>query len=121
MEKEDNTAKPIVEEEKKAGGAPHSSKKVKLEALVSDEIRDKWTEEQNQLKTQLKEVDDFDAAGAGGLLDPTSPETLESTLKLIGAVDIGYSKNDDRKAVACLLVLEYPSMKVLYEDHHHEI
>ena len=63
------------------------------------------------LKAQLKEFNDFDAAGG---LDATSCATLKSTIRLIGAVDIGYSKTDDRKAVACLLVLEYPSMKVLY-------
>lgn len=38
-------------------------------------------------------------------------------LKLIGAIDISYSKKDSQKAVAALLVLEYPSFKVLYEDY----
>lgn len=65
---------------------------------------------------QLKETNDFEPG-----LDPTSIDTLKKTIKLIGAVDIGYSKTDDRKAVACLLVLKYPSMEVVYEDYHHEI
>lgn len=46
---------------------------------------------------------------------------LANTLKLVGAVDIGYSKSDDRKAVAVILVMEFPSMKILYEDSHSEI
>jgi deoxyribonuclease V len=37
-------------------------------------------------------------------------------LKLIGAVDISYSKDDDRKGIAYLLVCEYPSFKIVYED-----
>jgi deoxyinosine 3'endonuclease (endonuclease V) len=39
-------------------------------------------------------------------------------LKYIGAVDIGYSKNDDRKAIAALIICDYPSMNVIYEDYH---
>ena len=46
---------------------------------------------------------------------------LKNTLKIVGAVDIGYSKNDDRKAVAVIIIMEYPSMKILYEDSHNEI
>jgi len=35
-------------------------------------------------------------------------------------VDISYSKNNDRCAVAALIVCEFPSMKVIYEDYAHE-
>ena len=31
-------------------------------------------------------------------------------------LDISYSKTDGRRAVAALVVCEYPSMKVVYED-----
>ena len=69
------------------------------------------------------EVDQFcgKEEGKTGSLDPTSSETLRETLKLIGAVKFVYSKDDDQKALACLLILEFPSLKVIYEDHHHEI
>jgi deoxyinosine 3'endonuclease (endonuclease V) len=60
----------------------------------------------------LIETDDFNGVDSSN---------LKVTLKLVGAVDIGYSKTDDRKAVAVITVLEYPSMKVVYEDSHNEI
>jgi len=41
-------------------------------------------------------------------------------LKLIGALDISYSKTNDQNAIAALLIMEYPSMKVLYEDYEKE-
>ena len=74
-------------------------------------MREKWTAEQESLKAQLLEEDQLD-------LDP---HNLEGTLQLIGAVDIGYSKNDDKKAVAVIIVMKYPSFEIVYEDHHHEI
>jgi deoxyinosine 3'endonuclease (endonuclease V) len=40
-------------------------------------------------------------------------------LKYIGAVDISYSKSDRRKAVAALIISEYPSMDVVYEDYNY--
>ena len=43
-----------------------------------------------------------------------------NTIKLIGAVDISYSKTCQRNAVAALLVLSYPDMKVVYEDYEQE-
>jgi deoxyinosine 3'endonuclease (endonuclease V) len=42
---------------------------------------------------------------------------LKSTIKLIGAVDISYSKTNQRDCVAALIVVSFPEMKVLYEDY----
>lgn len=50
-------------------------------------------------------------------LGSIDPKNLEGTLKLVGAVDIGYSKSDPKKAIAALVVCEYPSLRVLYEDY----
>ena len=66
------------------------------------------------MKAQLKEYDDFDKGDQG--LDVSSHDRIHETLKLVGAVDIGYSKDDSLKAVAYVLVMEYPSMEILYED-----
>lgn len=41
----------------------------------------------------------------------------KSTIKLIGAVDISYSKTNQRDCVAALIVMSYPKMTVLYEDY----
>ena len=38
-------------------------------------------------------------------------------LTRVGAVDISYSKDDAQKAVAALIIFEFPSFKVLYEDY----
>ena len=34
----------------------------------------------------------------------------------MAAIDISYSKTDDQKAVAALIVFSFPSMEILYED-----
>ena len=49
------------------------------------------------------------------------PANISTTLKLIGSVDISYSKKDDRKAVAALIVMSYPDFNVIYEDYEAEI
>lgn len=61
------------------------------------------------MRYRLIEQDTF---GCG--LDPND---LEGTLRLVGAVDIGYSKTDPKQAVAAIVVCEYPSLRVLYEDY----
>ena len=61
------------------------------------------------MRYRLIDFDQFE-----GKLDPND---LNGTLKLIGAVDIGYSKSDPKKAVAALVICDYPSLRVLYEDY----
>jgi deoxyinosine 3'endonuclease (endonuclease V) len=39
------------------------------------------------------------------------------TVLKVSAIDISYSKKDEHKAVAALIVFEYPNMKILYEDY----
>lgn len=58
-------------------------------------------------------MDDF-----GWKIDTQNPG--ESTIKRIAAIDISYSKTDDRKAVAALIICDYPSMKIIYEDFEQE-
>ena len=61
------------------------------------------------MKALLKEYDDFDSLDAS---------ELKTSLKLIGGAKMSYSKKDVNSAVASLLIMEYPSMKIIYEDHH---
>ena len=44
-------------------------------------------------------------------------EESKGSLKLIAAVDISYAKKNNQNAVAALIICEYPSFKVLYEDY----
>jgi deoxyinosine 3'endonuclease (endonuclease V) len=39
-------------------------------------------------------------------------------LKYVAAVDVGYSRTNQYKAVATLIICRYPSMKVVYEDYN---
>ena len=54
--------------------------------------------------------DDFDWA-----LTPEE-ESKTPPLKLIGAVDISYSKTNDQNGVACLIVCDSKDFKILYQD-----
>ena len=81
-----------------------------LNKLVDDKIKQKWEDEQNEMKKYLVEEDKFDF----------DPSALDGSLKIVGAVDISYCKTDDRKAVAALIILEYPTFKILYEDYEPE-
>eukprot|EP00347_Sterkiella_histriomuscorum_P021420 403334040 len=97
---------------------PYKSKKQskfdKLQEEVDEEVRDKWMLEQNTLKQQLIEDEDK----FSWVIDPSNYSN--STLRYIAAIDISYSKTDDRKAVAALIVCQYPTMKILYEDFEKE-
>ena len=65
-----------------------------------------FIDKQNALKKFLKTEDD--------------PEFKVDDVKLIGAVDISYSKTDTQRALAYLLVMEFPAMKVVWEGYHVE-
>ena len=43
-----------------------------------------------------------------------------TTLTRIGAVDISYSATNSQNAVAALIIMEFPSMKLLYEDYEQD-
>lgn len=93
-----------------------SSKKTKgpskfetLSALVDDEVKLKWENEQLALKAQLEEADRFD-----WVLDRANP--ANTTLKRVAAVDISYSRTNGQNAVAALIIFNFPSLKVVYED-----
>lgn len=79
-----------------------------MQDQVDPKIRAQWEQIQNELKAKLIESDDFNWT-----INPDQ----NNTIKLIGAVDISYSKTNQKNAVAALLVLSFPDMKVVYEDY----
>ena len=96
----------------------------KMAQQVDPVIRAKWEKEQNELRDRLIEEDQFyfpTWANGAGTVPQLNSFKLEKTLKLIGSVDISYSKTDDRKAVAAIIVMTYPDFKVVYEDYQAEI
>jgi endonuclease V len=64
---------------------------------------DKWKKEQIELKKKLITKDNFDFS------------IEEKTLKLIGGVDISFDPVNPKDAVASLVVLSFPELKVVYE------
>lgn len=79
--------------------------------LTKEEIeqQDKWIEIQNELKKSLIEKDDFN-------FKIDDENKMNTTLKYIGGVDISFVKDNDIDACASLIVIEYPSLKIVYKD-----
>ncbi|KAF7722218.1 hypothetical protein EC973_003538 [Apophysomyces ossiformis] len=72
----------------------------------SAEQRNAWATEQNNLKRLIEDNDrvSFDAVSLEGL-------------SYIGGVDLSFPQNDHEHAVACLVVLSYPMLEVVYVDY----
>eukprot|EP01080_Neovahlkampfia_damariscottae_P008259 gene8259-84_t len=81
------------------------STQTKEEDEKNSEIQKKWEKEQIELKKLLVTKDDFD-------FDINSED---NSLKLIGGVDISFGKEDPNDAVASLVVLSFPELKVEFE------
>lgn len=104
-----------AEEEVKEGRPRGKEGKLeRLEKQVDESVRTEWENEQNRLKALLEESDRFDWR-----LDLADP--ANTTLERVAALDISYSKHDQKKTVAALIIFAYPSMKVIYEDFEKEM
>ena len=95
----------------KPGKHKKQSKFEKLHEKVDAEIKDEWEKEQYALREQLIEQDSFDFSLESPLPAGKTP------LRLVGALDISYSKYNDKKACAALVVLDYSNLVVVYEDY----
>eukprot|EP00051_Salpingoeca_urceolata_P028455 m.5811 g.5811 ORF g.5811 m.5811 type:complete len:364 (+) comp2469_c0_seq1:639-1730(+) len=73
-------------------------------------VRERWAEEQNKLHQLLHERDIHEWAVPG------VEGSLGSPLRLVGGVDISFVKDDAVTACASLVVLELPSLEVVYKD-----
>jgi len=82
--------------------------------FIGDETRKRWELEQKEMKEQIILEDDRNGFTALG------KNNLEKELRYIGAVDISFCKEDSSKCVACLVICEYPTMTVLYEDYEYD-
>ncbi|KAF2072127.1 hypothetical protein CYY_006546 [Polysphondylium violaceum] len=70
----------------------------------NDKVKEEWIKIQDELRNQLIEKDQL------------SFNLKDNTLKYIGGVDISFVKDNQEDACACLVVLEYPTMKIVYQD-----
>jgi len=68
------------------------------------ETKQKWKKEQELLKQQLIQIDNFDWSLDGSNGTP---------LKYIGGVDISFVKESETDACACLVVLSWPDCQII--------
>lgn len=69
----------------------------------TEEIREKWIKEQEEIRSKILVLSD----GDGDISD----------IKKVAGVDISFVKNSDIDACVAVVVLEYPSLRVLYEGY----
>lgn len=76
---------------------------------LEEEEVETWKREQIELRKKVVTVD---------CVPWSKPERDRefSALKLIGGVDISFPKGDTKHACACLVVLSFPELKIVYED-----
>jgi len=74
---------------------------------VDDKVKEKWINEQNELKKKLITTDKFD-------FQVDDNESKWKNLSLIGGVDLSFYKNDEEHALASLVVLSYPDLDVVH-------
>ncbi|EGG24800.1 endonuclease V [Cavenderia fasciculata] len=83
------------------------------------EIESQWIVIQNELKTKHITHDQIDwvIPNNNNNSNSTSTSTTTSTtLKYVGGVDISFVKDNDEDACASLIILEYPSLKVVHKE-----
>ncbi|CAG8623937.1 24080_t:CDS:2 [Cetraspora pellucida] len=78
--------------------------------------KDAWKREQLELRSRLIEVDDLSFSKK--IIEKNNKQRIEfEGLNYIGGVDLSFIENNNEDAVASLVVLEYPSLKVIYENY----
>ncbi|KAG7379083.1 hypothetical protein PHYPSEUDO_009091 [Phytophthora pseudosyringae] len=79
--------------------------------------REQWKTEQLQLKQQLVEADvvQWQLRSAAGGATPIDATGNCKALRRVAGVDISFLKGSDEHACASIVVLDFPSLTVLYE------
>ncbi|XP_048576306.1 endonuclease V isoform X2 [Nematostella vectensis] len=78
-----------------------------------EELIERWKREQLTLKEKLVTIDKVKWKLK---LDDDDNDDNDERLTLIGGVDISFPKGDDVHACACLVIISYPGLEVVYED-----
>ncbi|KAL4567679.1 hypothetical protein LXL04_023271 [Taraxacum kok-saghyz] len=93
----------VMERKSKLQSSPSTSS--------SDHVPHKWLEAQDLLKKKLVTEDDYTWK-----LGETEEGYEVESLKYIGGVDISFSKDDPSVACGTLVVLDFKTLDVVYED-----
>ena len=86
-------------------GSSSSSDSNDVLAHNFSELKEEWKRQQRMLKQRLVTEDQFDF-------------DANSEIKYIGGCDISFFKGNNVDAVASLVVVELPTMNVVYESYH---
>ncbi|XP_060591941.1 endonuclease V-like [Ruditapes philippinarum] len=84
----------------------------RAEILLSNEVREKWEREQEELKKRMVLEDSEDLKCMAGSCDPESVKKMY----YVAGVDISFVKGDDVNACAAVVVLSFPDLKTVYSD-----
>lgn len=91
----------------------------RADKLLSQEIKEKWTREQDDLKKKLNLTDTPDLKQMLALDTHQDADEEKQTCGrfYVGGMDISFVKGDDVNACAALVVLTYPKLELVYEDY----
>ncbi|XP_045189392.2 endonuclease V-like isoform X2 [Mercenaria mercenaria] len=84
----------------------------RAETLLSDDVREKWEREQEELKKKMVLEDSEDLK----VMASTSGSDMQGKRFYIAGVDISFVKGDDVNACAALVVLSFPDLETVYND-----
>ena len=93
-----------------------SKSQTKYETLqegADEKTKELWEAEQNKLREKLEVENRFE-----WVFDKQN--SANTTLKKVAAVDISYSKTNSQLGVACLLIYDFETKKIVYEDYENE-
>ncbi|CAN1786147.1 Endonuclease V [Linum perenne] len=80
----------------------------------------KWIKIQDILKKRLTTTDDFSwrppISNPSTMADKETSEVTAKILRYVGGFDVSYSKDDSSMACGVLVVLDLPTLQVVYED-----
>ncbi|KAF9365432.1 hypothetical protein BGX34_010059 [Mortierella sp. NVP85] len=98
-----------------ASSASSSSKEYSIPTKLQ---KQEWAKQQSELKTNLILHDDHPDWSVT-LKSGNNTHHLEAApgLKYIGGVDLSFIVGNNEDAIASLIVLSYPKLKVVYENH----
>ncbi|GMH40770.1 hypothetical protein BSKO_08674 [Bryopsis sp. KO-2023] len=79
---------------------------------ITHELTARWAKEQAVIREKIEYTDDVDWSIDGD-------NDGDSALKFVGGLDVSFYKDDSKrdKAMAALVVLTYPELKVVFDDY----
>ncbi|KAF9975561.1 hypothetical protein BGZ73_000773 [Actinomortierella ambigua] len=99
--------------------ASPSDHQVSEYSIPTEVQKQKWAQKQSEMKSQLVLQDDHPEWS----VQPTTYISLKASqkaiqgLRYVGGVDLSFIVGNNEDAIASLIVLSFPDLKVVYEDH----